>query len=148
MMDYFADGGVGVGIDLENHSTLTASDLFDWNFTSYKASPAKLYKVAVAVKHEVEMDITITHANVLSISMRDYVERESNTVWTARDDGLVGESNLVNSENKIRSKMEHSNTCFNYEMSRAYRSSPTPRPTSASTSARGSLTLTGMLTLL
>jgi len=148
MMDYFADGGVGVVIDLENHSTLTASDMSDWNFTSYKASPAKLYKVAVAVQHEVEMDITISHANFLSISMRDYKERDSNTVWTATDDGLIGMSNFVNSKNDVTGKIKQSNTCFNYKMSRAYTSSPTPSPTASGATARGSGVLAGMLTLL
>lgn len=148
MLDYFADGGVGVVIDLENHSTLTATDQSDWNFTSYKASPSKLYKVAVAVQHEIEMDITTSHANVLSISMRDYKERDSNRVWTATEDGLIGESLLINSENVVTTKMEHSNTCFNYEMNRAYKSSPTPSPTASGASARGSGMLAGMLTLL
>jgi len=70
-MRYFADGGVGVVIALENHSTLRAVQTPEdsQDTVVFTAQPAKMYKVAIVVQYEVDMEITIQSPNVLSISM-------------------------------------------------------------------------------
>lgn len=90
---YLADGGAGLVIELENHSTMELDLNPGGNETTYTAEPMELFnsgsKVALAVFHEVEMKITIPSANVLSISM-DGEMAEDNFVWMATEGISVG----------------------------------------------------------
>merc|ERR1711879_358418 len=121
-MRYFADDGSGLVIELEN-------------MTTYTAEPAKLFKsgskVALAVFREIEMKITISSANVLSIAM-DREMAEDNFVWFATEDGTFG-SALISS---YGSNQMGPNQCLDITTTTEVpTSNPTSRPTSSPNSS-------------
>jgi len=129
-MDYFAAGGAGVVIDLENYSRLTAvgnEDGQPWG----ESRPKKLYKVAIAVLHTVELTMNIPHANVFTFTSTqdsDYAP----LWWTddVRGDTEV-RSNYLNAGDSMENGIERHNTCIDYRSIRSAQA-PTPRPTDAS----------------
>jgi len=147
---YFADGGAGLVIDLENYSTL---DLVlnrpGGNETTYTAEPMKFFKttgskVALAVFHEVEMTITIPSANVLSISM-DREMAEENFVWTATE-RMATEGISFGGEVHNRTMEMGPNQCL--EMTTTpYVPTSSPTPTSGANARRSGFP-TAALTML
>merc|ERR1712079_596370 len=73
----------GIVIDIENYSTLTAYGVQTGR--TWHPQPAKPYKVAIAVQETVDLTITITHANVLTIRLHD---GQTPVLWMATDYGL------------------------------------------------------------
>lgn len=142
-MSYFENGGVGLVIELENHSTLGIDFIDgDGNIKTYTAEPTKLFtdgsKVALAVLKEVEMTITIPSANVLSISM-DRKFTEDNALWYAAEDAAgSGQMNAQDPATKtvFTGKMGN-NQCLDVTTTLDVpTSSPTPDPTSGAAGRR------------
>jgi len=129
-MRYFADGGVGVVIDLENHSTLTLT----LNGTqaglpeTYTAQPEKLSKVAIAVQYEVEIKIVVRQANILTVSMVE-PRPEEVRMWMATDDGDSGTCSNFGRTDGCVMGLERPNQCLHLESSVAPTPKPTPSPT-------------------
>jgi len=63
---YFANGGPGIMIDVQNNSTLTIND--DGGFP-HTAQPSIFKKIAVAFDVDTEVEITLSQANKVEISM-------------------------------------------------------------------------------
>lgn len=140
-MRYFANGGVGLVIELENHSTL-GIDFIDGDgiIKTYNAEPAKLFtdgsKVALAVMKEVEMTITIPSANVLSISM-DRKFTEDNAWWYAAEDiAGSGQMNAQELGKTVFTGKMGNNQCLDVTTTLVPTSSPTPDPTSGAAGRR------------
>lgn len=64
---YFANGGPGIVIDVQNNSTLTIND--DGGFP-HTAQPSIFKKIAVAFDVDTEIEITLSQANKVEISMK------------------------------------------------------------------------------
>lgn len=140
-MSYFENGGVGLVIELENHSTLGINFIDgDGNIKSFTAEPAKLFtdgsKVALAVMKEVEMTITMPSANVLSISMeRKFTE--DNTWWYAAEDiAGSGQMNAQELGKTVFTGKMQPNQCLDVTTTLVPTSSPTPDPTSGAAGRR------------
>jgi len=147
-MDYFAAGGAGVVIDIENHSTLTAKGLKTMKHYGV-ARPKKMYKVAIAVLHTVELTIDLPHANVFTFSSTQDID-EAPLWWTRTYDGVhTGDSEVRSNElspgGSQASGTERRNTCLSYRSAfpslQPKTRAPTPQPTddaSGALSARSS----------
>lgn len=156
-MEYFAAGGAGVVIDLENYSTLTAVGSVTGK-TYGVARPEKLYKIAIAVHHTTNLTITISHANVLTLSTSGVT---SQTLWMATDNGDIGTfitrpsfgEKLAEFEGQVTLN-RGPNTCFKYDAyfipapTPTQPPSPTPQPTASGAAAARSSGLLGAFSLL
>lgn len=138
-MDYFAAGGSGVVIDLENYSTLSARG--SSTGTPYGvAQPANLTRVAIAVQYTTEVTITISNANVLTVTAKNQWddmhggERVQNPLWSADDNGLWG----VNVMPGVAVVEWRPNSCHVFDTSLT-----TPTPTSAPSAPTPSPTASG-----
>jgi len=127
-MDYFAAGGAGVVIDLENYSTLTAIGDFDGKLYGV-AQPKKMYKVAIAVLHTVELTMNIPHANVFTFTSTQ--DSDYAPLWWTDDvrGDVEVRSNELGVGGLMEGGVERQNTCIDYRSVRS-----TPAPTSAPTS--------------
>merc|ERR1719510_775822 len=139
-MDYLAAGGAGVVIDLENHSTLTAEGLKTGKHYGV-ARPQKLYKLAIAVLHTVELTIDLPHANVFTfLSTWGLEDSDEAPLWFTRSYGPGKEQAELSGGLSPGGSVEQDNTCLYYH-SLPKTSAPTPQPTddaSGAVSARSS----------
>lgn len=142
-MDYLAAGGAGVVIDLENHSTLTAEGLKTGKHYGV-ARPQKLYKIAIAVLHTVELTIDLPHANVFTFLGTWGLEDSGEApLWFTRSYGPGKEEAEVSGGLSPGGSIEQDNTCLYYHSAFPLpkTSAPTPQPTedaSGAVSARSS----------
>jgi len=153
-MNYFANGGVGVVIHLENISTLTLEPepVHVGLPEFYTAVPEKLYTVAIAVQHEVEIKIVVRQANILTVSMveprpeevRMWMATDDGVfgMWMATDDGVFGDcSNFGNTDGCVMG-LERPNQCLHLETHAETSVAPTPKPTPSPTFS-GAATIRG-----